>query len=158
MKKTNRQTTVHMIQHRKLKNKQHGPHQKLGVISGAPEGLAADPAPHERLFWRNLIWNVYLLSYAIYALSQQFTDALLHTNIQTITFENDGTMIEVVTVWAFDFAIWLRTFRFEFSSKFGIFVILLFSMYLYLPSTKPCGYTAIFFFTYLKLTEWRFNR
>ena len=29
----------------KLKNKQHEPHQKLGVISGAPEGLA-DPAPH----------------------------------------------------------------------------------------------------------------
>ena len=25
-------------QHRKLKNKQHEPHQKLGVISGAPEG------------------------------------------------------------------------------------------------------------------------
>ena len=25
-----------MTQHRKLKNKQHDPHQKLGVISGAP--------------------------------------------------------------------------------------------------------------------------
>ena len=34
-----------MTQHRKLKNKQHEPHQKLGVISGAPEGLA-DRAPH----------------------------------------------------------------------------------------------------------------
>ena len=34
-----------MTQHRKLKNKQHEPHQKLGVISGAPEGLA-DPVPH----------------------------------------------------------------------------------------------------------------
>ena len=31
-------TIVHMTQHRKLKNKQHEPHQKLGVISGAPEG------------------------------------------------------------------------------------------------------------------------
>ena len=38
MKLTNRQTNVHMTQHRKLKNKQHEPHQKLGVISGAPEG------------------------------------------------------------------------------------------------------------------------
>ena len=28
-KKTNRQTIVHMTQHRKLDNKQHGPHQKL---------------------------------------------------------------------------------------------------------------------------------
>ena len=37
--KKNRQTIiVHMTQHRKLKNKQHEPHQKLGVISGAPEG------------------------------------------------------------------------------------------------------------------------
>ena len=27
-----------MTQHRKLKNKQHEPQQKLGVISGAPEG------------------------------------------------------------------------------------------------------------------------
>ena len=36
---------VHMTQTRKLKNKQHEPHQKLGVISGAPEG-EADPAPH----------------------------------------------------------------------------------------------------------------
>ena len=35
-------------QHRKLKNKQHEPHQKLGVISGAPEG-SADPAPHVAL-------------------------------------------------------------------------------------------------------------
>ena len=33
-----KQTTAHMTQHRKLKNKQHEPHQKLGVISGAPEG------------------------------------------------------------------------------------------------------------------------
>ena len=37
MKKTNRQTIVHMTQHRKLKNKQNEPDQKLGVISGAPE-------------------------------------------------------------------------------------------------------------------------
>ena len=29
---------VHMTQHRKLKNKQHLSHQKLGVISGALEG------------------------------------------------------------------------------------------------------------------------
>ena len=33
-----KQTTAHMTQLRKLKNKQHEPHQKLGVISGAPEG------------------------------------------------------------------------------------------------------------------------
>ena len=33
MKKTNRQTIVHMTQHRQLKNTQHEPHQKLGVIS-----------------------------------------------------------------------------------------------------------------------------
>ena len=45
MKKTNRQTTTHMTQHRKPKNKQHEPHQKLGVISGTPEG-ETDPAPH----------------------------------------------------------------------------------------------------------------
>ena len=38
MKRTNRQTKVHMTQHRKLKNKQHEPQQKQGVISGAPEG------------------------------------------------------------------------------------------------------------------------
>ena len=38
MKKTNRQTIEHMTHHRKLKNKQQEPHQKLGAISGAPEG------------------------------------------------------------------------------------------------------------------------
>ena len=38
MKKTNRQTIVHMTQHRKLKNTQHESHPKLEVISGAPEG------------------------------------------------------------------------------------------------------------------------
>ena len=32
MKRSNRQTIVHMTQHRKRKNKQHEPHQKLGVI------------------------------------------------------------------------------------------------------------------------------
>ena len=37
-KKTNRQTIVHMTQHIKLENKQHEPHQKLEVISGASEG------------------------------------------------------------------------------------------------------------------------
>ena len=37
MKTTNRQTIVIMTQHRKLKNKQHEPHQKLGVILGAPK-------------------------------------------------------------------------------------------------------------------------
>jgi hypothetical protein len=36
--KDKHKTIVHMTQHRKLKNKQHEPHQKLGVISGAPEG------------------------------------------------------------------------------------------------------------------------
>ena len=36
--KTNRQTIEHMTQNRKLKNKQHEPHQKLGVISGDPGG------------------------------------------------------------------------------------------------------------------------
>ena len=34
-----------MTQHRKLKNEQHESQHKLGVIPGAPEGLA-DPAPH----------------------------------------------------------------------------------------------------------------
>ena len=38
MKKTDIQTIVHITQHSKLKNKQHEPHQKLGVISDAPEG------------------------------------------------------------------------------------------------------------------------
>ena len=33
-----KQKKAHMTQHRKLKNKQHEPHQKLGVNSGAPEG------------------------------------------------------------------------------------------------------------------------
>ena len=37
-KNANRQTIVHMTQNRKLKNKQHEPHKKLGVISGASEG------------------------------------------------------------------------------------------------------------------------
>ena len=41
--KKNRQIKVHMTQHRKLKTKEHEPHQKLGVIWGAPEGWA-DPA------------------------------------------------------------------------------------------------------------------
>ena len=41
MKKTKRQTIVHMTQHRKLKNK-HEPCQKLGVISGAPEGTHSE--------------------------------------------------------------------------------------------------------------------
>ena len=45
MKKTNRQVIVNKKQHRKLKTEQHEPHQKLGLISCAPEGLA-DPAPH----------------------------------------------------------------------------------------------------------------
>ena len=36
-KETNRQTIEHITQHRKLKNKQHELHQKLGVILGAPE-------------------------------------------------------------------------------------------------------------------------
>ena len=43
MQKINRETIVHMTQHRKLKNKQQESHQKLGVISGAPKG-SADPA------------------------------------------------------------------------------------------------------------------
>ena len=33
-----KQTTVHMTQHRKLKNTQHELPKKLEVISGAPEG------------------------------------------------------------------------------------------------------------------------
>ena len=37
-KKTNRQIIVQKTQHRKLKTKQHKPHQNLGVISGALEG------------------------------------------------------------------------------------------------------------------------
>ena len=37
-KKTNRQIIVQKTQHRKLKIKQHEPHQKLGVISEAAEG------------------------------------------------------------------------------------------------------------------------
>ena len=36
--KDKQKTIEHMTQHRKLKNKQHDSHQKLGVISGAPEG------------------------------------------------------------------------------------------------------------------------
>ena len=43
--KKDKQTILHMTQHSKLKNKQHEPHQKLGVMSGSPEGLA-DSAPH----------------------------------------------------------------------------------------------------------------
>ena len=35
MKKTNRQTIARMTQHITIKNQQHEPHQKLGVISGA---------------------------------------------------------------------------------------------------------------------------
>ena len=42
-KKTNRHTIVHMTQHIKVKNKQHEPHRKLGVIWGAPKRWA-DPA------------------------------------------------------------------------------------------------------------------
>lgn len=38
-KKTNRQTTVHQSQQKKIKTEQQEPNQKLGVISGAPEGL-----------------------------------------------------------------------------------------------------------------------
>ena len=36
-KKINRQMIVQKTQHRKLKTKQHEPHQTLSVISGAPE-------------------------------------------------------------------------------------------------------------------------
>ena len=36
--KTNRKTIADMTHNRKLKNKQHEPDQKLGVISGALEG------------------------------------------------------------------------------------------------------------------------
>ena len=36
-KEKDRQIIVHKTQHRKLKTKQHKPHQKLGVISGAPK-------------------------------------------------------------------------------------------------------------------------
>ena len=35
-KETNRQIIEPMTQHIELKNNQHGPHQKLGVISSAP--------------------------------------------------------------------------------------------------------------------------
>ena len=34
---------MHKTKHGKLKTKQHEPHQKLGMILGAPEG-SADPA------------------------------------------------------------------------------------------------------------------
>ena len=44
-KKIKRHTPVHKTQHRKLKTKQHEPQQKLGVISGAPEGLSDHAAP-----------------------------------------------------------------------------------------------------------------
>ena len=37
-KKTNGQRIVQKTQYRKLKTKRHEPHQKLGVISDAPEG------------------------------------------------------------------------------------------------------------------------
>ena len=37
-KKDKQTNNVHMVQHRKLKNKQHEPNQKLGLISGVPEG------------------------------------------------------------------------------------------------------------------------
>ena len=45
-----------MTQHRKLKNKQHKPHQKHGVISGAPKGKA-DPAPQmfKHVMYRHLM-------------------------------------------------------------------------------------------------------
>ena len=43
MKKTNRQTIEHMIQHRKLKNKQHEPHQKLGVSQVLRKGKQISP-------------------------------------------------------------------------------------------------------------------
>ena len=39
-KKTNRQIILQKTKHRKLNTKQHEPHQKLGVISGAPKGSA----------------------------------------------------------------------------------------------------------------------
>ena len=42
--KTNRQIIVQKTQRRKLKTKQHEPHQKHEVISSTPEGYA-DPAP-----------------------------------------------------------------------------------------------------------------
>ena len=37
-RKNNTQTKVHKTQQRKIKIKQHEPFQKLGVISGSPEG------------------------------------------------------------------------------------------------------------------------
>ena len=40
--------------------------------------------------------------------------------------EYDSCYLFVWCIWAFDFAIWLGTFRFEFSSEFSILLILLF--------------------------------
>ena len=48
MEKEKGQTTIYKTLHRKLKIEKHEPHQKSGVNSGAPEGLAV-PAPHVAL-------------------------------------------------------------------------------------------------------------
>ena len=49
----------------------------------------------------------------------------LHKRMPVPSQEYDSWYPFVWCVWAFDFAIWLGIFRFEFSSKFSIFVILL---------------------------------
>ena len=47
-------------------------------------------------------------------------------------------------VWSFDFDIWLSTFRFEFSSGFSIFVILLFSYSKVAPILSRIWYEDIY--------------
>ena len=52
-----------------------------------------------------------------------------HIKMPVPSWEYDSCFLFVGCVWAVDHAIWLGTFRFEFSSEFSIFVILHFSVF-----------------------------
>ena len=58
MKRTNRQTIVHMTQHRQLKNKQHEPHQKLGVYMHYRKYVVSITEKGNRKEWVEVIRGV----------------------------------------------------------------------------------------------------
>ena len=90
MKKTNGQTIVHMTQHRKLKNKQHKPHQKIGVISGAPERVSRSCSTCGTRRFAYVITNpVNTVAVLIVVWREKDDNSILEFNIlETVNFRN----------------------------------------------------------------------
>ena len=75
------------------------------------------------------MWFSY--KWEVYRYKTRFNPPFRHRKMTVTSQEYDSCYPFIWCVCAFDFAIWLRTFRFEFSSEFSIFVILLFFFYLF---------------------------